>query len=645
MRTFDRGNFTKRTYYLVAMLTIILGLFAAPASAKPNTVTNRSHADIIHQAVAEGKIAYKLTTPDEFKAIAGQPTKEWKEDDGNIIWMGYPGIRARFFGKPETDIPHSIISVLFEGRRIDIGQNRPIALRCEEDLDKLGSFWGYSGVDLSRLDLSGKGELLKAMPFDSRTVWPAANKLPEGFDPGRVLEEGKNPGLGIRGLHKQGIDGKGISIAIIDQPLVKDHQEYINNIAHLEEIDVKGVPPQMHGPAVASIAVGKDCGVAPSANLYYYAIPMWKWHNCQPYCDVIDKILELNKSLKSPKKIRVVSISTGMFSLWNDFTRWEKTLRKAEQQGVLVITCDTAAIDYGTLTRIPGKDPDEYNNYRSGRNGGGASSLLVPAGNLTTASHEGPEVYTYWTGTGMSWAAPYLAGLATLAFQVDPEIEPKKIVELLLQSAVQTEAGAIVNPTVFIECVRNPDKIPSLLARVANTKSLEGKAVSEAQKDINWKVSQLDINNATSEDVIRIFGKPLSYQQKGQTLKEDDRPDSYIMIYPERFGVLIVDGHVEELRFQQPGYVFRDSITVGSTLEEVLKVLGSQAKIMEGEKVRFERGILYTSEGDKIEPADGVLYKDIAGRKGFCFYEARSNQGVRMLFMNNRVVVLCAIRI
>jgi len=61
-----------------------------------------SPADIVRTAAAEGKLAYKLTTPDELKSIAGQPTKEWTEDDGEVIWMEYPSIRAVFLGKGET---------------------------------------------------------------------------------------------------------------------------------------------------------------------------------------------------------------------------------------------------------------------------------------------------------------------------------------------------------------------------------------------------------------------------------------------------------------------------------------------------------------------------------------------------------------
>jgi len=650
MRIFDVGNLIRRSYHLAPILLIISGLSTISVCAEPDTATKPSHADIIHRAVDEGKLSFKLTTPEDLKVLIGPAIKETTKNSGGmeILALDYTDVRAIFRRIRDSSAPFALYEVVVRGKAVDIGQERQIVLRNEDDLKKFDHFWGFTNVSLASIDLRNHLKLLETMPFDSRTVWPEPNKLPEGFDPARVLEEGKNPGLGIRSLHKQGIDGNGVGIAIIDQPLVKNHKEYVNSIVHFEEIDVYGEPPRMHGPAVASIAVGKDCGVAPAAKLYYYAIPMWKWENCQPYCDVINKILQSNKKLKPSERIRVVSISTGMFSHWKDVTRWKETLRKAEQQGLLVVTCNMAAINYGTLTRIPGKDPEDPNSYSSGRYGYGASllSLLVPAGNRTTASHEGPEVYTYWTEGGMSWATPYLAGLAALAYQVDPEIEPKKIIELLLQTAVQTDAGPIVNPTVFIECVQNPNKISSLLAKAAklakaaNTKSLEGKDVSEFQKSINKKVAQLDINNATPEDVIRIFGKPLSYQRGRQTFKEDNLPESYTMVYPEGFGIRILDGHIEELRFQKPGYVFRDSITVGSTLKEVLKVLGSLTKTIESEKYRLERGILYTAQGDKIEPMDGVIYKDIEGRKGYCYY-ANAGQGVRMLFMNNRVVIFC----
>ena len=51
----------------------------------------------------------------------------------------------------------------------------------------------------------------------------------------------------------------------------------------------------------------------------------------------------------------------------------------------------------------------------------------------------------------MSWGAPYIAGLAALAFQANPNIQPKEIIQILIATVVKTDAGPVVNPIGFIE--------------------------------------------------------------------------------------------------------------------------------------------------------------------------------------------------
>ena len=646
MRVFNGGCFFKESFYSPTVIMILCGLLMVSAFTQPKAIAKQNHADIIRNAVAEGKVTFRLTTSDDVKALLGPPVKETTEKDGGmeLLILDYGDVRARFGRSREFDAPFALFEVTVNGKDIDIGQSRQVVLRNTEDLKKFDRFWGFSNVSLARLDLRDSLEFLQAMPFDSRTVWPDASKLPEGFDPAKVLEQGKNPGLGIRVLHRQGIDGRGVGIAIIDQPLLKDHPEYADRIVSYEAIEVAGMPPQIHGPGVASLAVGKSCGVAPAANLHYYAIPMWKWNKCQPYCDVIEKILKSNEELKPSERIRVVSISTGMFPHWKDFPRWEATLKKTEQHGVVVLTCSTMAFNYVPMARVFGKDPEDPNSYLNVTGTPGPDFLMVPAGNRTTASHEESGVYTYWTQPGMSWATPYLAGLAALAFQVDPKITPNKIFELLPETAVSTDAGSIVNPRAFIACVQDPNKLSTLRAQAMAKKRSEGNVVTEASAPINEKVAQLDMSKATREDVIRIFGQPQSYQRDERTIKEENLPDKYVMAFADGFSVAIRDGRVEELRFLKPGYVFRDHINVGSTLEEVLSALGPGTRTIDGGLYRLERGILYNNEGEAVEPEDGVIYKDIGHRKGFCFYDARSTQGVLILFMGNRVVIICVTR-
>jgi hypothetical protein len=144
-----------------------------------------------------------------------------------------------------------------------------------------------------------------------------------------------------------------------------------------------------------------------------------------------------------------------MFSQQANFERWQEALKKADQNGILVVTCAQDSIPYGMLARIPGKDPDDPASYRSGIYGVRPGAVLVPTSNRTTASHTGSDVYTYWREAGMSWATPYLAGLAVLAYQVNPEIEPETIVTLWHKTSMQTKVGAVVQPETFIKAVRN----------------------------------------------------------------------------------------------------------------------------------------------------------------------------------------------
>jgi len=456
MRLFNLLKVVRIPAYIAIVSILMLCSPVISICAETDTPTKISPADIALRAAADGKIAYKLTTPDEFKTLLGPADNESQKNDGGmeIVELKYSDIKATFGRMRRYPTPATLLLINVKGGQLDIGQERQIILRNEDDLKKFDPFWGFANVSLAKLDLRSHLQFLETMPFDSRTKWPDPEKLPEGFDPAHLLEDGKNPGLGIRSLHKQGVDGRGVGIAIIDQPLLKDHIEYANRIVRYLAIDVQGVPVQMHGPPVSSIAVGKTCGVAPAASLYYFAVPMWKREN-KPYCDIIDNLIKVNAEAETTERIRVVSISTGMFPQQANFDRWQEALKKAKQNGILVVTCAQETIHYGMLARIAGKDPDDPASYQSGIYGVQPGAVLVPTSNRTTASHTGSDVYTYWREAGMSWAAPYLAGLAVLAYQVNPEIEPKTIVTLWHKTAVQTKVGAVVQPENFIKAVRN----------------------------------------------------------------------------------------------------------------------------------------------------------------------------------------------
>jgi hypothetical protein len=410
---------------------------------------------LIRQAAADGRISYKLTTPDEFKAIVGRPTREWTESDDEVISMEYPGIRVRFLGKPEL-WPHTLVHISCEEGRIDIGQDRPITLRNEKDLDKFGTFWGYSSVDLSKLDLSQKGELLKKMPFDSRTVWPESNHLPPDFDPKAVMEWGKYPGLRVKQLHDRGITGKGVHVAIIDQPLLLDHIEYKDQLVSYKEIETGNADPQMHGPPVASIFVGKTCGVAPEAILHYWAEPSWKM-DYKYRCMALEQIIQFNKGKEKPEQIRVVSVSKGFSPSEPNLDRWKALLEKAKKSGIYVVHC--SSMGFGAGCRFL-EDSDNPANYRlcaflqEGNFRGKRGNFFTPIDHRTIASHRAKDAYTFWTHGGLSWGAPYYAGVVALGIQVNPDLRPDQMGKLLYDSGWDFQRGKLINPVGFVEAAQ-----------------------------------------------------------------------------------------------------------------------------------------------------------------------------------------------
>ncbi|UCC23412.1 MAG: S8 family serine peptidase [Planctomycetota bacterium] len=462
MRTLDAGNLIQRSYYLALILLITFGLFTISVCAEPDTTTEPSTADIIRSAAADGRLAYKLTTTDQFKAIAGQPTKEWTEEDGEILWMEYASIRAGFLGESDRDKDTSfkLRWLLIKGKKVDIGGilqgERQVIVKNIQDFRKIE----LRNVDLRNLNLTSEGDYLKDQEFDSLTKWPGLEKLPAGFDPKKLLEEGKNPGLGIRKLHEQGIDGRGIGIAILDQKLLQNHVEYAGRIVRYEERNLPyNQPLPMHGPPIVSIAVGKNCGVAPKAFVFYYAAMTTLEHKVQADC--INEIIKYNETNPETGRIRVISISASPEEA-SDNHAFLKARKKALDTGIIVVTCSSVFLDYGRLNLIEGRDPDKPENYRVSGYGGPGCKLNIPTGNKTIATHQGTNVYKYERDGGHSWAAPYIAGLAALAFQVNPDVQPETIVEQLVKTATHTRIGPVVNPSGFIEAIKNTCKAPAI---------------------------------------------------------------------------------------------------------------------------------------------------------------------------------------
>ncbi len=317
----------------------------------------------------------------------------------------------------------------------------------------------WLNVDLAGADLRKFGDVLPQTQFDTDTPWPPAERLPEGFDPAAILERCKNPGLGIRALHAQGLRGEGVHVAIIDQPLLRDHPEYTGQIAAYKTIDCADVEPQMHGPAVASLLVGNTCGVAPRARLHFWAEPSWK-RDYQQRTQALREIIAYNKMCPKAERIRVVSVSIGFNPKFKNLELWKAALKDAAEAGVGVVHCSGNIFGAGCDLR---SSLDQAASYQlcafarqiSGQRDWLADRVCAPIDNRTVAGPDHARQYTFFPQGGLSWAAPYLAGVLAIGYQIDPDAKPEDLAKLLHSTATPfADGGRLVNPSAFVDAVR-----------------------------------------------------------------------------------------------------------------------------------------------------------------------------------------------
>ncbi|MCX7923128.1 MAG: S8/S53 family peptidase [Clostridia bacterium] len=346
--------------------------------------------------------------------------------------------------------------------------------------------------DIRGVNVTGRLEELLYANFNTKTKWP--EELPSGFDPMKIMETGKTPALNIKKLHQKGIDGKGISIAMIDYSLLVDHNEYKDRLKLYEEINSLEPSASMHGSAMASIAVGKTVGVAPGVDLYFIGSSNFdkdlKGKDIKPNFEwtakAIDRVLEFNNTLPEENKIKVISISAIWCPTNKGYTEVQKAVERAKKQGIFVVSASLFdTYDYKFwfhgLDRNPLDNPEDMASYKvipwdkwiaMVKHVDGTDKyyeaqydkyalkeiLLVPMSSKTLADPQGNNEYTFTRYGGWSSVEPYIAGLYALACQVYEDITPDIFWNKALETGEKKEivkgdkkyVGKMIDPVKLI---------------------------------------------------------------------------------------------------------------------------------------------------------------------------------------------------
>ncbi len=314
------------------------------------------------------------------------------------------------------------------------------------------------GKDMSRLDLSDRPNLPATLWFNLDTIWPPPDKMPPGCDPSQILTNAMNPGLGIRALHQQGITGAGVNVAIIDQPMYLDHPEFAGKIVAYYDTGCGGHESSMHGPAVASLLVGTNCGTAPEARVYYVAAPSWL-RDAAYYADGLDWIIAQNEALPVSEKIRVVSVSAAPSGTNSPFiynnVMWDEACSRAEAAGILIIDC-TDERGFTNRGWYDPNDPENVAKFTAAVPGdpasGSSEGIYFPVSRTMAEEYfEGDFSYHYTCRGGLSWTVPYCAGVLAMGWQIRPEFTKEQMVDSLFQTTyVDPDGSRIIDPPALI---------------------------------------------------------------------------------------------------------------------------------------------------------------------------------------------------
>ena len=335
-------------------------------------------------------------------------------------------------------------------------------------------YTSFEHLDVSDYDLSGIDPL--KIRYSEDTKWsedPA--KLPLGFNPKEFLESRKNPGLGIKTLHKLGIKGQGRNIVIIDNFRLFNHIEYQNSLKGYEEI---GFDPTNYGGgaggSLISALVGKTCGIAPSSNAYFYAVDNNNYTSQINYAIVIKKVCELHKKLIAEGKNGIDVIFTFRDLTNENFSNiegYEETLNAIKEAEDLGIWCNCAGvlnskenpnIRIGHIyCKLDGNvdNPDDYiplrnpnskwrllDNYKN--------ALCFPCGAKTVSLDVKMDEYVFEHYSNR-YASTYASGLYLLAKSIKETITPYEFFELGLKTGTFKEGvGTIINPVALIESLK-----------------------------------------------------------------------------------------------------------------------------------------------------------------------------------------------
>lgn len=275
---------------------------------------------------------------------------------------------------------------------------------------------------------------------------------------------------GVAVAHRQGIQGQGVLVGVLDTGCDADHVEFRNKTVDFRYIPLDSTADAVrtcrafdvdgHGTHVCGIIAGQRVGVAPRAELMVASVI-----ESETLRTSLERVvIALNGMLaeiqleKNRHKPVIINISLGFLPEWVNVAQITAVSRGIQQ------ILNTLLMDYNVLPivaigndgpgrmRAPAYYPEALSVGAVDRQlnpapfSGGGQSPVAPITEPDVVGYgvdilsslerqvDGRSVYALASGTSM--AAPYVTGIAALAAAADPTLQGEKLRQHLLTQAL-----------------------------------------------------------------------------------------------------------------------------------------------------------------------------------------------------------------
>ena len=376
---------------------------------------------------------------------------------------------------------------------------------------------GFCGKDVSEFDMSGlSNEYFKMITFDGETKF--SPEQIDKFHPNEIIEQGKNFS-NIKdkdSLHDSKINGEGTTIALLDASFNSSIEEYGDRvIQHLvfEKVNGEVILREYnkedgngyHGETTASLAAGKECGVAPKANLRLFGINMKSWHEGPEQGKQAWKESKaaLFKYLQKENIVPdIISISADSETLpearealnWlndnncfvldsNEFWKYF-SLGRTNEEGKIGLD-EFVKIIYGDDFQYDEKSP-MGKKIKDTREKGKNATVMPFAGRTSMHTGKSGKPVEKYNGSlcGASFAIAQAAGLFLLARQKNKDISFEKFIEVIKDTREKNPEGVL-----FAHAKEIIDNVPGIKKSLPIASNIEDSIINSASAELGQDVA------------------------------------------------------------------------------------------------------------------------------------------------------------